>query len=97
MIPIIITNIVINSAAGNASHTPGIPNSVDRINAQIIIATKPLRIEVANAHMAFSVALRYPEPIMLIPAKRKPRKKKKDPTAKIPRLPKKKTCSVRWI
>ena len=63
-----MTMAVRHSEAGKASHTPVIPNSADKKNAKMIIATKPRRTEVTNAHVAFSVALKNPVPMMLKPA-----------------------------
>ena len=67
-----ITAAVISSAAAKASHTPVIPNSAAITRAQTEIATTPLRMDVTNAQPAFSVALKYPVPIILNPANRNP-------------------------
>ena len=68
-----------SSAAGNASHTPFMPNRYDSANAQSMIATKPRETDARNAHLADSVALRIPVPTILNPAKRKPVKYSRSP------------------
>ena len=52
-----LSTIVTSSAAGNASHTPVIPNAADNTNANIRIATKPLMIDDTKAHLTASTAL----------------------------------------
>ena len=71
-IPVKLRSIVTSSAAGNASHTPVIPNTADNANANMSIATNPLIIEAVNAHLTASTALSADVPTILIPANRNP-------------------------
>lgn len=70
--PLTIINIVTNSAAGKASHTPVMPKAAESANAKMLIAIKPRMIDAANAYFTDSTALRIAEPTILIPAKIKP-------------------------
>ena len=61
-----------SSATAKANHTPVIPNKIDITTAESIISTKPLAIDVANAHLGKFVALNIPEPTTFKPANIKP-------------------------
>ena len=50
-------NMVTNSAAGKASHTPVMPNAADKTNAKMVIATNPRMIDATNAYFTDSTAL----------------------------------------
>lgn len=56
--PLTIINIVTNSAAGKASHTPVMPKAAESANAKMLIAIKPRMIDAANAYFTDSTALR---------------------------------------
>ena len=72
--PYNVINIVTNSAAGKASHTPFNPSSADSTNAKMMIATNPREMDAKNAYFADSIELKMAVPIMFIPAKRNPMK-----------------------
>ena len=55
--PLTIINIVTNSAAGKASHTPVMPKAAESANAKMLIAIKPRMIDAANAYFTDSTAL----------------------------------------
>ena len=73
------STITIASVIGNASHTPVIPKKEESRNAKKMIATNPRMMEDTNAHLTDSTALRAAVPMMLIPAKKKPRKYRRNP------------------
>lgn len=69
-----LSTIVTSSAAGNASHTPVIPNAADSTNANMRIAAKPLMIDDAKAHLTASTALSADVATIFTPANKNPRK-----------------------
>ena len=78
-IPFRVSSMVTNSAQGNASQTPGMPNRDESRNAKIRIATKPRDMDEINAHCTDSTALRMLVPTMLIPANKNPVKYRRSP------------------
>ena len=64
--------MVVNSAHGNAIHTPFMPNTAERRKANARIATNPRDTEAANAQRADYTALRILVPTILTPANKKP-------------------------
>ena len=64
--------MVVNSAHGNAIHTPFMPNTAERRKANARIATNPRDTEAANAQRADSTALRVVVPTILTAAEEEP-------------------------